>query len=140
MSAKPDASTPLARIDGLLQRARARLPARARPGDLAGIVGQGGLVIDTRPAAQRARDGELPGAIVVDRNVLEWRLDPSCPYHIPEIREAAQTVIIVCDEGYSSSLAAASLQDLGLVNATDLAGGFQAWRRWSADRPPAPAG
>jgi rhodanese-related sulfurtransferase len=83
--------------------------------------------VDTRSEAQRRRDGLIPGALIVDRNVLEWRLDPASPWRVPELRDHAQRVIVVCNEGYSSSLAAAALQELGLVNATDLAGGFQAW-------------
>ena len=87
----------------------------------------GALVVDTRPVAQRERDGELPGAVVVDRNVLEWRLDPTSPDRIPEATDVGRRVIVVCNEGYSSSLAAATLQQLGLHRATDLAGGYQAW-------------
>ena len=87
----------------------------------------GALVVDTRPVEQRERDGELPGAVVVDRNVLEWRLDPTSPDRIPEATDAGRRVIVVCNEGYSSSLAAATLQQLGLKHATDLAGGYQAW-------------
>jgi rhodanese-related sulfurtransferase len=121
-------------VDELLEAARRRLPARAQPEDLAAILAAGGLVVDTRPEAQRLRDGELPGAIVVERNHLEWRLDPASPDRLPEVRDHEQQVIVVCDEGYASSLAAASLQDLGLVAATDLEGGYQAWRRFYSDR------
>lgn len=88
---------------------------------------RGALLVDTRPVEQRRRDGEIPGAVVVDRNVLEWRLDPTSPHRIAEMSDGARQVIVVCDEGYSSSLAAATLQRLGLRDATDLAGGFQAW-------------
>ena len=88
----------------------------------------GALVVDTRPAALRQRDGELPGALLVERNVLEWRLDPTSPHRLAEIDGPHQRVIIVCDEGYASSLAAASLMDLGLTAVTDVDGGFQAWR------------
>lgn len=76
---------------------------------------------------QRARDGEIPGALVIDRNVLEWRLDPTSPHRVPEVTGPEQEVIVVCNEGYSSSLAAATLRRLGMARATDLAGGFQAW-------------
>jgi rhodanese-related sulfurtransferase len=113
-------------IDAALERARARL-VRVEPEDLARLAEGGGLIVDIRPEFQRRRDGDLPEALVIDRNVLEWRLDPSCPYHIPEVRNRDQVVVLVCDEGYASSLAAASLQELGLPNATDLAGGYQAW-------------
>jgi rhodanese-related sulfurtransferase len=87
----------------------------------------GALVVDTRPVDQRDRDGALPGAIVIDRNVLEWRLDPTCPYRLPVVGDPTRRIVIVCNEGYSSSLAAHTLQRLGLSRATDLVGGFQAW-------------
>lgn len=113
-------------IDGLLARARARLD-RVQPADLAAEVAADAVVIDIRPAEQRSRDGPLPGAIVVDRNVLEWRLDPTCPHRLPIAVDANVRYIVVCNEGYSSSLAAATLRELGLHRATDLAGGYQAW-------------
>jgi rhodanese-related sulfurtransferase len=113
-------------IDELLAHARARLD-RVQPDALETERRDGALVIDTRPAEQRERDGELPGAIVIDRNVLEWRLDPTSAHHIPEITGYDVRVIIVCNEGYSSSLAAATLREIGLHRATDLAGGYQAW-------------
>jgi rhodanese-related sulfurtransferase len=89
----------------------------------------GAVVIDTRPVEQRRRHGEIPGAIVVDRNVLEWRLDPQSSSRLPFIDKHGYDthIIIVCQEGYSSSLAAATLQEMGLHRATDLAGGFDAW-------------
>ena len=74
------------------------------------------------------RDGEIPGALVIDRTVFEWRLDPTSPSHIPEATDHEIRIIVVCAQGFSSSLAAASLQDLGLVNATDVIGGFEAWK------------
>jgi rhodanese-related sulfurtransferase len=86
----------------------------------------GALVVDVRPLEQRQRDGGLSGALVIDRNVLEWRLDPSCPDRVDEIASAERRVIIVCNEGHSSSLAEATLRQLGLHRATDLPGGFQA--------------
>jgi len=101
------------------------------------------LIVDIRPVEQRRRDGELPGAVVVDRNVLEWRLDPTSPHRIPEIAGADQIVVVMCNEGYASSLAAATLQDLGLRWATDLDGGFQAVlarRRAGAGGPGGPGG
>lgn len=85
----------------------------------------GALLVDTRTAAQRARQGEIPGALVIDRTVLEWRLDPTCPHRIAEATPGAQ-VIILCRQGYSSSLAAASLRRIG-VDATDAIGGIAAW-------------
>ncbi len=114
-------------IDRLLADARAELD-RVDPADLADEVAAGALVIDTRPLEQRRRDGELDGAVVLDRNVLEWRLDPTSPFRISEVTSADQRIVIVCNEGYSSSLAAATLRRLGLTRATDLAGGFQALR------------
>ncbi len=114
-------------IDVLLAQARSRLD-RVRPERLAEELAAGATLIDIRPIEQRQRDGELPGAIVVDRNVLEWRLDPTSPHRLPIVTDADTRLIIVCNEGYSSSLAAASLQELGLRSATDLVAGFQAWR------------
>ena len=114
-------------IDVLLEKARSRL-VRIEPGRLAVEVEQGAIVIDIRPLEQRQRDGELPDAVVVDRNVLEWRLDPTSPNRLPLATDLDVRLIIVCNEGYSSSLAAGTLQQLGLRSATDLVGGFQAWR------------
>ena len=115
-------------IDEVLAEARRRLPGRVQAEDLAAAMAGGALVVDTRSEAQRRRDGELPGAVVVERNVLEWRLDPASADRLEEAGDRERVVVVVCDEGYASSLAAASLQDLGLVNATDLDGGYQAWR------------
>lgn len=120
-------------IDKLLVRARSDL-ARVSVEHLADEVARGAIIIDTRPVEQRQRDGEMPGAIVVDRNVLEWRLDPSSPHRMPMVTGVDLRFIIVCNQGYGSSLAAATLQELGLRSATDLVGGFQAWRSWSAPR------
>jgi rhodanese-related sulfurtransferase len=115
-------------IDEILAEARRRLPRRVRAEDLGAEAAAGALVVDTRSEAQRRRDGELPGALVVERNVLEWRLDPASPHRLAEGGDRLRKIVVVCDEGYASSLAAASLQDLGLVNATDLEGGYQAWK------------
>jgi rhodanese-related sulfurtransferase len=114
-------------VDELLEIARAGL-VRVAPADAAEAMAGGALLVDIRPVGLRELDGEIPGAIVIDRNVLEWRLDPSSAHRIAEVDEH-KTVILVCDEGYASSLAAATLQQLGLPKATDLVGGFQAWRR-----------
>jgi rhodanese-related sulfurtransferase len=119
-------------VDELLEAARRRLGQRVEPSELSDVISGGGLVVDTRSQAQRARDGDLPGALVVERNVLEWRLDPTSPDRLPEVQGGDQAIVVVCDEGYASSLAAATLRDLGLPNATDLAGGFQAWKTWVA--------
>jgi rhodanese-related sulfurtransferase len=114
-------------IDQLLAEVRRSLPARPGPAELADIRAAGGLIVDIRPVELRDQDGELPDALVIDRNVLEWRLDPGSPHRIPEVIGYDQTIVVVCDEGYASSLAAATLQQLGLHRATDLDGGFQAW-------------
>jgi rhodanese-related sulfurtransferase len=111
-------------IDDILADARAKLQ-RVAPEDLAAEQARGALVIDTRPIEQRDRDGELPGATVINRNVLEWRLDPASPNRIPET-SYDRRIIIVCNQGFSSSLAAATLREIGL-DATDLDGGFEAW-------------
>jgi rhodanese-related sulfurtransferase len=113
-------------IDRLLQENRIGL-ARVEPADLDGEAAAGALVVDIRPVEQRHRDGDLPGALVIDRNVLEWRLDPTCPYRLPIADDPHRRVILVCNEGYSSTLAAHTLRLLGLTRATDLVGGFQAW-------------
>ncbi|MEU2059977.1 rhodanese-like domain-containing protein [Streptomyces sp. NPDC013455] len=115
-------------IDALLERVRAgyrRVGAReayevARSGEA--------LLVDIRYAALRERDGLIPGAVVVERNELEWRLDPQGSHRLPEATGHDLRVVVICDEGYASSLAAASLHQLGLHRATDLVGGFQAWR------------
>ena len=112
-------------IDALLAQARAVLD-RVEPGRLDGELAVGAVLIDIRPVEQRQRDGELTGAIIIDRNVLEWRLDPTSPDRVPVASSAHIRYILVCNQGYSSSLAAATLRDLGLSRATDLVGGFQA--------------
>ena len=106
---------------------------RVEPADLAAVAAAGALVIDMRPVRQRLRDGELPGALVVDRNVLEWRLDPTSPYRLAVSDDPNRHIVLVCNEGYSSSLAAITLQQLGLPRATDLAGGFTAWSAYVAE-------
>jgi rhodanese-related sulfurtransferase len=114
-------------VEALLAEARRGLD-RVAPTELEAEVTAGALVIDTRTHEQRRREGPLPGALVIDRNVLEWRLDPASPHRIPEMEDPHQRVIVVCNEGYGSSLAADSLRRIGLTRVTDLAGGFQAWR------------
>ncbi|EFC84364.1 Rhodanese domain protein [Parafrankia sp. EUN1f] len=114
------------RIDAMLAAARARLD-RLTPDEAAAAVAAGAILIDIRPAAQRAAEGAIPAAVIIERNVLEWRLDPTC-----EARAAFATgddirPIIICSEGYTSSLAAAALLDLQLTAATDVIGGFHAW-------------
>jgi len=114
-------------IEKLLATARARLD-RPDPRRAAKMVADGAILVDTRPAWQRDEEGDLPGALLIERNHLEWRLDPTSDARIPEAVDHDVTWIVVCSEGYASSLAAASLQDLGLKGATDLDGGFRAWK------------
>jgi rhodanese-related sulfurtransferase len=90
-------------------------------------VAAGAVLVDIRPAAQRAREGEVPGALAVERNVLEWRFDPASDARLPEATGYDVDVIILCSEGYTSSLAADALRSLGLHRATDVVGGFLAW-------------
>jgi rhodanese-related sulfurtransferase len=110
-------------IDELLARARSRLD-RVGADELSDLVAAGALLIDIRPVEERDRDGELEGAIVIDRNVLEWRLAPSSRWRTVT-PEPGQRVVVVCTDGYSSSLAAATLKDLGVDDATDLIGGYR---------------
>jgi len=114
-------------IDDVLAAARRRLD-RVTPERAAAEQSQGALLVDTRTSEQRARDGVIPAALVIDRTVLEWRLDPTSPTRLLQANGHDVRVILICAQGYSSSLAAASLQDLGLVNATDVVGGFEAWK------------
>jgi len=114
-------------IDELLADARARL-RRLDPHQAEHAHRAGAVLVDIRPYAQRLDGGGIPGALVVERNVLEWRFDPRSPARLPVADRFDLPVIIYCQEGYTSSLAAAALQDLGLHRATDLAGGFVAWR------------
>ena len=123
-------------IDQMLAAARARL-IRVGPRQACREAGQGALLVDIRPQAQRAAEGEIPGAMIIERNVLEWRLDPSSGARLPQARYDLRAIVF-CSEGYTSSLAAAALQDLGLSGATDLDGGFRAWRR--AGLPAVPPG
>jgi rhodanese-related sulfurtransferase len=115
------------RIDLLLECSRARLdrlePRRARD-----ALAHGAVLVDIRSDSQRQRDGVVPEAVFVPRNVLEWRCDPSSPHRDHRVSDPERRLIVMCNEGYQSSLAAAALQELGLPMATDLAGGFQAWQ------------
>ncbi len=115
-------------VHDLLAAARARLD-RPDPHKAAELVEQGAILVDTRPGWQREQEGELPGALLIERNHIEWRLDPTSDARIPQATDHDVRWIVVCSEGYSSTLAAASLQDIGLRNATDLDGGYQAWKR-----------
>jgi len=115
-------------ISQVLEQARSRLD-RLGPAQAWAAMRAGALLVDIRPQAQRAAEGQVPGALVIERNVLEWRLDPASDARLPVAGSYDLQVIVMCSAGYTSSLAAASLQDLGLSAATDLDGGFQAWAR-----------
>jgi rhodanese-related sulfurtransferase len=117
------------RIARVLEESRRNLD-RVEPPGLAAEMAAGALVVDTRSAAHREAEGALPGAVVVERTVLEWRVDPTSPDRIPEADDPERRVIVVCSDGYSSSLAAETLQRIGLSRATDLVGGYRAWRAW----------
>lgn len=121
-------------VDDLLAAARAELD-RVSPAEADAL--SGAVLVDIRPHANRAAEGEIPGAVVVERIHLEWRLDPHGEHRMPGFTEDS-TVIVFCNEGYASSLAARDLKHLGLRRATDLIGGFRAWR--AAGLPVTPGG
>ncbi|MEO5840853.1 MAG: rhodanese-like domain-containing protein [Acidimicrobiales bacterium] len=112
-------------IDDLLAEARARI-TRLDPLAAAKAVEAGAVLVDIRPEFQRRVDGEIPSAVVIDRNVLEWRLDPASDHRLPEIAKRDRLIVVLCNEGYASSLAAATLRELGM-QAADVIGGFVAW-------------
>src|SRR5262245_39942908 len=124
-------------VDQLLEEARAKL-RRLTPQEAFDALQGGALMVDTRTYEQRRVQGEIPGALVIDRTVFEWRLDPQSSWRIREVADPDVRVVVVCHEGFSSSLAAATLQDLGLTAATDVIGGFDAWVE--ARLPVVPAG
>ena len=113
-------------IDDLVERARRRI-VRVGPTEAAHLQRNGALLVDTRPVALRRRHGEIPGSLVIDRNVLEWRLDPSSAHRHPALTDETTTVVVLCQEGYASSLAVDQLARLGLTDVRDLEGGFAAW-------------
>ena len=115
-------------VDRLLAQARLGL-RRVDPHQAQQIAESGGLLVDIRPAAQRAEFGEVPGAIILERNNLEWRLDPGGSHRNPQAENPDRPVVIICQEGYASSLAAASLLEVGRTAVTDLDGGFVAWKQ-----------
>jgi rhodanese-related sulfurtransferase len=122
--------------DDLLAEARTHI-RRVEPDELEELQAAGALVVDIRPAAQRAAEGELGFGLIVERNVLEWRFDLTGDHALPEVTGYEQPVVVVCSEGYASSFAAASLRELGFSGAGDLDGGYAAWRRWRDQRPAA---
>ena len=117
----------MSRVDRLLEEARSGL-RRVGPVAAAEAMRAGAVLVDIRSDSQRAEDGLVPGAVVIPRNVLEWRCDPTSDWRDERVSDAEVDLIVMCNEGYQSSLAAAVLQRLGLRRATDLDGGFQAWR------------
>ena len=114
-------------VEILLAAARARL-RRLEPWEAWHSAQDDGLIVDIRSERQRQDQGLVPGAYFVPRNVLEWRADATCPHHDPTLTGAAGPLILMCAQGYQSSLAAATLQDLGIPCATDMVGGFEGWR------------
>ena len=113
-------------VSELLDAARARL-TRLEPADADAAVRDGARLVDIRPGWQRLAEGTVPGAVVIERNHLEWRLDPTSDARIDEATDHDVAWVVLCSEGYTSSLAAAALQDLGIHRATDVVGGFRAW-------------
>ena len=114
-------------VDELLARARKRLQ-RVDPAEARDAVGAGAVLVDIRAESQRERDGVVPGSVFIARNVLEWRCDPAGSHRDERVADPGRRLIVMCDAGFQSSLAAATLQELGHADATDLDGGFQAWR------------
>ncbi|MCP3798152.1 rhodanese-like domain-containing protein [Allokutzneria sp. A3M-2-11 16] len=123
-------------VDEFLDDARAELD-RLEPEKALAAQRDGALIVDIRPHVNRAEEGEIPGALPIERIHLEWRLDPTGSHRVPEVRPDSR-VIVVCNEGYASSLAARDLHRIGLPGATDLVGGFRAWR--AAGLPVQPGG
>jgi rhodanese-related sulfurtransferase len=121
-------------IDELLAEAQAAIP-RFTPAEAQAAAARGAILVDIRPIEQRFRDGMVPEAILVARNVLEWRLDPSSPYRDPRLSHRDRPVILICDEGYQSSLAALTLRRFG-VDAGDVIGGVQQWKAEGLDLSP----
>ena len=126
-------------VDQLLAEARSRLD-RVDPAGASEAMAGDGVLLDIRAESQRADDGVVPGSVFIPRNVLEWRCDPSSEWRDERVSDPSRRVVVMCNEGYQSSLAAAVLQELGLERATDLDGGFQAWRAAGLPVEPAPTG
>jgi rhodanese-related sulfurtransferase len=115
-------------VEQLLREARAGLERLSPEETLAAVRQLGAVVVDIREEAERAREGSVPGAVPIPRNALEWRCAPGSEWRDQRVSDPSTLVVLMCNEGYQSSLAAATLQRLGLVRATDMDGGFQAWR------------
>jgi rhodanese-related sulfurtransferase len=118
-------------VEELVDDARQRI-GRVQAADLERLAAEGALVVDIRPEAQRTAEGELGFGLVIERNVLEWRFDLLATHAVPEATSYDLLVVVVCSEGYASSLAAASLRQLGYRRAADLEGGYRAWSDWKA--------
>lgn len=125
----------MSRIDDTLARARSRL-RRLEPTEVPAAQARGAILVDIRPAAQRVAEGTVPGAVVIERNVLEWRCDPTSEARLPDAVDDDVEWVVFCSQGYTSSLAAAALQDLGLHRATDVVGGYQALASAAIGRSP----
>jgi len=115
-------------IDQMLEDARQRI-ARLAPAQAATAQAAGAVIVDTRDSADRAAEGVIPGSVLVTRNTLEWRADPASELPDERMADLSKQLIVICNDGYSSSLAAASLVDLGFSSAGDLVGGYRAWKR-----------
>jgi rhodanese-related sulfurtransferase len=126
-SASASSACPPTSVEQLLTDARAGLE-RLTPEQAHAAMGAGALLVDIRSESQRASDGLIPGARFVPRNVLEWRMDPACPHRDVELSRRDARIVLLCNEGYQSSLAAATVRSLGVRTATDVIGGFRAWR------------
>ena len=127
------------RVDDLLRDARARIN-RLEPEDTVAAIDKGALLIDIRTDAERERAGIVPGSLHVPRSVLEWRADPECDFRNPAVGDLNRHLIVMCNEGFSSSFAAATLKDLGFARVGDLVGGFTAWEGAGLPVRPAPNG
>ena len=127
----------MGRIDDLLETARMRIK-RLTPEEARDAMAGGGVILDTRTYEQRRADGVIPGATVMSRNVVEWRVDPTSGWEDAEVVGRTGPVIVMCDEGFASSLAAATLVDLGIDDAVDMIGGYQAWKAAGLPTEPAP--
>src|SRR5271156_198569 len=136
---KPVDRTGALSIEQVLSAARARLRRLSPDEAYEAVAKTEAILVDIRPESQRAIEGSIAGALVVERNVLEWRFDPASSARLPVATDHDLQVIVFCSEGYSSSLAATSLQDLGLYRATDMIGGFQEWKAMGLPIDPAPS-
>lgn len=114
-------------LDELLAESSARIE-RLEPAEAHAAIEEGAALVDIRSDTSRVREGIIPGSLHVPRTVLEWRLDPSSPWRTPHAPELDQRVMVICDHGFSSILAAATLADIGFARAGDVIGGFEAWR------------